>query len=220
MANQVKTRFWSKVAIAGPDECWEWQGAKTKSGYGWFSYQGAPRLAHRVAWELTNGPIPDGLFYCHKCDNPNCVNPAHSFLGTAAENNADMRGKRRHVVGENSPRAKLTEAQARSIANDYLVNNKTQHELAADYGVDIITVNNILNGATWKHLDLDLKAIQAVKMERLKVGNPKVTPEQVDEIRAMAKGKKRCYPQLAKQFGLHPETIGKIVRRETWTDRP
>lgn len=94
----LETRFWAQVDMrSGIWECWEWTGARLPRGYGfaWDNAVGANRLAHRLAWELTNGPIPDDLWVLHRCDNPPCVRPDHLFLGTAADNAHDMMAKGR-----------------------------------------------------------------------------------------------------------------------------
>lgn len=92
-------RFWRKVDKRGPDECWPFTGTKNQYGYGRIR-KGGDRggkmiFAHRVSWEMHNGPIPDGLQALHKCDNPPCVNPAHLFLGDNDDNIKDKLQKGR-----------------------------------------------------------------------------------------------------------------------------
>lgn len=102
-AAPILKRFWSKVAFtANPNKCWEWQAGKTKYGYGELMIKNKQVYAHRLSWELTYGEIPDGLFVCHKCDNPKCVNPNHLFLGTNLDNVRDMVSKGRNKLPNKS----------------------------------------------------------------------------------------------------------------------
>lgn len=89
-------RFHDKVLVG--DGCWEWAAGRSGSGYGGFAVHQRVEGAHRVAWELWNGPVPDGLQVCHRCDNPTCVRPDHLFLGTIQDNQRDKVAKGRGLA--------------------------------------------------------------------------------------------------------------------------
>lgn len=143
----VDTRFWSKAKLAGDDECWLWQRAKLK-GYGLFRANGRLHRAHRFAYELTNGPIPDGLDCLHRCDTPSCVNPRHLFLGTHQQNmqDRDKKGRAARLSGESHGGHKLTTAQVEEVKSLYDSGAWSQRALAAKFGVCQRTVTCIVNG--------------------------------------------------------------------------
>lgn len=139
--------------MRGPDECWIWTGKAHKRRYGYLGYQGRFVLAHRLSWELTNGPIPEGMDVCHTCDNPPCCNPAHLWIGTRADNNADKIAKGREVVlrGEMHGMAKLTWDQVSEIRSRYGAGEKGQVALAREYGVSKNLIHLIVTWKIWKH---------------------------------------------------------------------
>ena len=106
-------------------------------------------MAHRLAYEAHIGPIPTGMFVCHKCDNPSCVNPDHLFLGTHQDNMTDKVVKHRHCHGETHGMHKLNEQQ---VVELILAGNKSTNELAAMLGVTPDHIAVIRSGKAWKHL--------------------------------------------------------------------
>lgn len=136
--------FWSHIdKTTSPNGCWVWSG-QTHKGYGRIKVNGKKCLAHRVAWELINGEIPDNMCVCHKCDNPPCCNPAHLFLGTKADNNRDKTEKGRAAKGENFKMAKLTDAQVHELRARYAEGGITQRSLAMEYGICVTYVSDIV----------------------------------------------------------------------------
>jgi hypothetical protein len=159
--------LWAKTIKT--DTCWLWTGTIGKqTGYGRITSNKKDILTHRLSYEIANGPIPDGMFVCHKCDVRNCVNPAHLFLGTPAENIQDMVSKDRQAKGENNgkatkpestPRgekciqAKLTAQQVLAIRQRYAdTPNITFSAIARDYGVTKECISGIVRRKSWRHI--------------------------------------------------------------------
>lgn len=164
----AEERFWEKVQKADGDACWEWTACLfTDSGYGCFSYERKLQGAHRVSWQLANGPIPDGLWVLHECDNRKCVRPDHLFLGTPTDNARDMVQKGRGVpptgdrhwarvrrgenVGAKNPNARLDEAAAAAIKSALTVGVPVG-PLAQQHGVTASAISLILSGQNWPHV--------------------------------------------------------------------
>lgn len=139
--------------------CWIWTGFVDKSGYGVvnserMSGKRIPARAHRVIYKLLVGPIPAGKLLMHSCDNPPCVNPQHLTPGTDAENLADMVRKGRSARGSKHWGAKLNEAQVMEARRKYATGKYTLAMLAAEYGLTVTPVSQLIRGVTWKHLPL------------------------------------------------------------------
>lgn len=145
--------FWEKVDKSSPNGCWEWTGCRHPLGYGQMGSGIGRKLipAHRFAWELENGPIPDGMEICHHCDNPSCVRVSHLFLGTHADNMAD-RAKKGRCKGSDAGYAKLTEAQVIEIRQKYVPYIVTFRMLGDEYGVSIGAIASVIWRRNWAHI--------------------------------------------------------------------
>lgn len=139
--------------------CVEWIGSRGSAGYGKFRYKRAKMLAHRVAYSWANSEeIPNGMFVCHSCDNPSCVNPEHLWLGTIQDNNADSIRKGRAAIhpghtlntGSRNGRAKLSENDIPTIKSLLSSGTVTQTVIAKKYGVPQSVISDIKRGVLWK----------------------------------------------------------------------
>ena len=147
-------RFWENVDIKGDDECWEWIGYSGGLDYGQIQFNKVNYYAHRLAYIIAYGEIPEGLYICHTCDNPPCVNKKHLFAGTCTDNARDMIKKGRKVCGDKkgikNGRAKLNEEQVRQIRE--MSNIKKNSEIARIFNVNDCLIGAVVNRQTWKHI--------------------------------------------------------------------
>jgi hypothetical protein len=144
---KLEELIWDSLDTAGGDtrRCWEWRGARSR-GYGVLVIDGRTKGAHRVVYELLVGPIPEGMYVCHHCDNPPCCNPAHLFLGTAEDNTDDMVSKGRQGwvrKFKNDPGIPLSEALIVSILEASAC-GRGPHIIADSLGLPRVTVKAIL----------------------------------------------------------------------------
>jgi hypothetical protein len=145
-------RFWERVVKHVG--CWVWTAARDRKGYGRLYDGGRYVLAHRLSWELHNGPVPEGVCVLHNCpggDNPACVNPAHLFLGTRTDNAADRDAKGRGARGEQNGRSKLTPESVR-VLREQAARGVPRYVLAERHGVNRATVLRALSGQSWAHV--------------------------------------------------------------------
>lgn len=170
MDDAHRRRFLAKIVRGkNEDECWGWTASHNNFGYGSFRINLKTRAAHRIAWRLFVGEIPDGKCVLHKCDTPACCNPSHLFLGTKLDNVLDMFAKGRNNTmsgdrhpyrlrpeivprGMNHPRRKLDEYQVKAIRSAYSEGRVSQRELAENYSVSRGAITAILRRDNWFHI--------------------------------------------------------------------
>jgi len=146
-------RFNLKWKINTVTGCWDWTASVAGKGYGQIKLprQRKQEYAHRLAYLIHKGEIPEGKHVCHTCDNPLCVNPAHLWLGSSAENQQDMKQKGRSLYGERNPYAILTEDGVRKI-RQLLEQELSQAKIGRIVGISQIEVSRIKRGLRWAHV--------------------------------------------------------------------
>lgn len=165
ISDTLLARFWPKINLGDDLECWEWT-ARTLNGYGSIAIKTGPNrwtptYAHRIAWTIAFGQIPDGLCVCHNCptgDNPRCCNPAHLWLGTRAENSADMKDKGRAsgarvpLSGERNPASKVRERDVCDIRDRFARGGETKQSIANSFGITRQAIFHIVTGRNWRDI--------------------------------------------------------------------
>lgn len=190
--------------------CGLWEGATTRSGHPQISVGNRIVRAHRVAWELAHGTIPDGLCVCHKCDTPQCVNPDHLFLGTVGDNTRDMVRKGRGVApeGERNGNARLTIAAVRLVLDA----SGPAQAIATRLGLSPSTVRDIRIGRTWR----SVPGTRSSRADRN--GNARLQWADVHRIRAMcASDSTLTSAAVGRLFGVGRMAIQRIRDGVTWT---
>lgn len=195
--------------------CILWTAHRSAAGYGRIGVGGTVLLAHRVAYELTYGPIPESLFVCHHCDTPACINSSHLFLGTNAENTQDKVMKNRQLKGETVPNSFLTEAEVLAIRAD----RRRQTEIAEQYKISISHVSLLRRGQEWRHLGPTSANYRDGKIDNghqvRGIAHPiaKLDDDAVRAIR-LSSGTAEA---VALQFCVSATLIRRVRRREAWT---
>lgn len=146
-----EARFWPNIDKRGPDECWPWIGRRDARGYGRIAENGPRTYAHRVAWTLTNGPIPEGMHILHKCDFPACCNTAHMVLGTQTDNNHDRHAKGRTARGVAIKKVVLNDDKVRRI-RELRAKGLGYEAIGREIGCRGAAARDVCIGKFWKHV--------------------------------------------------------------------
>ena len=209
ISENLKARFWAKVSMRQDSDCWRWNASKTAKGYGQINTgdELSTQAAHRVSYMIHYGAIPDGLFVCHTCDNPECTNPDHLFLGTAQENTDDMMAKGREASGMKAGSRKLDEYQVIEIRKAY-ANKESIDSLMGQYKVSRACITDIIAGRRW--------AKTAGPISKPPGKAKKLTSILVKEIYKEIGRGEFTYIEIGEMYRVNEATIRNIGAQTTW----
>ena len=209
------SRFKRKVVVR-ENGCHEWSGLKTRDGYGLLSVKGRNVRAHRFAYTLATGESLEDpkVCVCHACDNPSCVNPAHLWLGTSADNTAD-RSRKGRTSRKGAP-PKLTDEQVLEALAMLASGNHSCAEVARHFGVSKALVTLLRKGGRYKvTADLDLTVTDSYKKQRLDGHhnpNAKLSPADIEEVLNL-RSAGLSQAAIAKKFNVTQTCISRVLLR-------
>lgn len=219
LTTKLIDRFYSRINETPTDTgCLDWLGHCNQNGYGVCTDGHKTLLAHRVAWTLAHGPIPDGMSIAHRCDRPQCCRVEHLFVCTHTDNMRDMVNKGRISPrgGERNPKAKLTAEQVLEIRSDKWA-GRTHSEIAAHFSIGTTQVNSILLRKSWAHLDLVHDApYEGGHAKGERTGCAKLTEQDVISIRS-ERFAGWTLAEIGQEFGISLGQVSYILLRKGWT---
>ncbi len=208
ITEKLLARFWAKIEMRGPDDCWPWTASKNEEGYGTFFACGLYMRASHMALLIDGRPRPGRLLALHSCDNPPCVNPNHLYWGTDKQNTEDKRARGRfnNAKGSRAGNAKLNEEKVKDI----LTNSLTLMECAEKYGVTFSLIGSIRRRRIWKHVT----AVQPRKGMRRgeEFKRSKLNDAAVLDIRSST----LTQQALANKYSVSQSLIGQVRRGVIW----
>lgn len=220
--------FWARIDKNGPvpahcpelGPCWVWTKGHLRAGYGALKFQRQRWMAHRLAFTLSTGPIPDGLKVCHKCDNPICCNPGHLFLGTNADNHKDMRAKGRAPTGDRN--GSRTHPERYPKGDKHPSHLHPERLARGDRNGSYTHPERRPRGERNGRFTKPERTARGPRFhpERAargsSIGQSKLTDEQVMAIRVRHATGSVFLRQLATEFRVSIQTVHAIVKGKTW----
>ena len=219
--NYLLERFWKKVKPPkNKDDCWIWNGCLSNHGYGSFNNTVLGKMirSHRFSYECYNGPIPDGMLVCHKCDIPSCCNPNHLWIGTPQQNNLDKMIKNRHSskYGSECNLSILSEIDIIDII-ERINNNEllSIQQICYEYNISTGAIYDIFKRKSWKHITNDISNDELKLLKEKIAGRcrSKLSKEDVLKIRELLL--KHNYNSIANMFNVTNRTISLIDKNIT-----